>query len=512
MTHQFLTDLCANPQDLSARELLNLKASGLPQIRAKDSVPVESGERTLTYIASDETPDRMGDVIQVAGWNLTTYKRNPVILWGHDTSNVPPIGRATNVRRSVMENGKPALLASVEFAPPEAHEFADTIYQLSKGGFLNAVSVGFMPREAQEATEKEKAELGMPPYGVIYSSADLLEISVVSVPANPSALVTGAKSLAAAGLVGDRTVDRFLKTIPMTEDEMAQRLKAKIRGFVDLGAHTKAEPGTLSVGDVVRWDSSGGSAEGQIERIEDGGTIDIPDSSFSVEGTEEDPAALIRVYRDGEASDTLVGHKFSTLTKVRAFVGSETKGPACREEGETQAECVERKVPELLEEGMESDQAVAVANELCETACTEERSAKNMGVAEALGHLRMAMECLMNLEDYDDEEMGMKPDEEERGSGYKDEEEEEKEKSLTSSFAHLVDAQAEQARALSTLVDSVSDLTVRIRDFGGERAGGHGSPDGTSPAPASPPAEDASLRSVTEDFLNRLQQLNHAEH
>jgi len=281
---------------------------------------------------------------------------------------------------------------------------------------------------------------------------------------------------------------------------------------VDLGAHTKAEPGTLSVGDVVRWDSSGGSAEGQIERIEDGGTIDIPDSSFSVEGTEEDPAALIRVYRDGEASDTLVGHKFSTLTKVRAFVGSETKGPACREEGETQAECVERKVPELLEEGMESDQAVAVANELCETACTEERSAKNMGVAEALGHLRMAMECLMNLEDYDDEEMGMKPDEEERGSGYKDEEEEEKEKSLTSSFAHLVDAQAEQARALSTLVDSVSDLTVRIRDFGGERAGGHGSPDGTSPAPSSPPAEDASLRSVTEDFLNRLQQLNHAEH
>lgn len=477
MTHQFLTDLCATPTHLRSRELLNLKASGLPQIRAKASVPMETGDRTLTYIASDETPDRMGDVIKVAGWNLTTYKRNPVILWGHDTSNVPPIGRATNVRRSVMEDGKPALLASVEFAPPEAHEFADTIYQLSKGGFLNAVSVGFMPLEAEEATEKEKAELGMPPYGVIYSSADLLEISVVSVPANPSALVTGAKSLAAAGLVGDRTVDRFLKTIPMTEDELAKRLKAKIRGFVDLGAHTKADPGTLSVGDVVRWDSSGGSAEGQIERIEDSGTIDIPDSSFSVEGTEEDPAALIRLYEDGEPTETLVGHKFSTLTKVR-------------------------EVAESSEESADSEpeeKAAATAT-------------KNAGVAEAMGHLRMAMECLMNLEDYDDEEMGMKPDEEEKGSGYKDEEEEEKEKSLTSSFAHLVDAQAEQARALSTLVDSVSDLTVRIRDFGGDGAGGHGSPDGTSPAPASPPAVDVSLRSVTDDFLNRLQQLNHAEH
>jgi len=489
MTHQFLTDLCATPTHLRSRELLNLKASGLPQIRAKASVPMETGDRTLTYIASDETPDRMGDVIKVEGWNLTTYKRNPVILWGHDTSNVPPIGRATNVRRSVMEDGKPALLASVEFAPPEAHEFADTIYQLSKGGFLNAVSVGFMPLEAEEATEKEKADLGMPPYGVIYSSADLLEISVVSVPANPSALVTGAKSLAAAGLVGDRTVDRFLKTIPMTEDELAKRLKAKIRGFVDLGAHTKADPGTLSVGDVVRWDSSGGSAEGQIERIEDSGTIDIPDSSFSVEGTEEDPAALIRLYEDGEPTETLVGHKFSTLTKVR-------------------------EVAESSEESADSEPEEKAAATV----------AKNEGVAEAMGHLRMAMECLMNLEDYDDEEMGMKPDEEEKGSGYKDEEEEEKEKSLTSSFAHLVDAQAEQARALSTLVDSVSDLTVRIRDFGGDGAGGHGSPDGTSPAPASPPAVvdefrdrlaadvDASLRSVTDDFLNRLQQLNHAEH
>jgi len=477
MSNQFFTDYNVHLPDLTMPQLLRLKGNGMPQIRAKASVPMETGDRTLTYIASDETPDRMGDVIKVAGWNLTTYKRNPVILWGHDTSNVPPIGRATNVRRSVMEDGKPALLASVEFAPPEAHEFADTIYQLSKGGFLNAVSVGFMPLEAEEATEKEKADLGMPPYGVIYSSADLLEISVVSVPANPSALVTGAKSLAAAGLVGDRTVDRFLKTIPMTEDELAKRLKAKIRGFVDLGAHTKADPGTLSVGDVVRWDSSGGSAEGQIERIEDSGTIDIPDSSFSVEGTEEDPAALIRLYEDGEPTETLVGHKFSTLTKVR-------------------------EVAESSEESADSEpeeKAAATAT-------------KNAGVAEAMGHLRMAMECLMNLEDYDDEEMGMKPDEEEKGSGYKDEEEEEKEKSLTSSFAHLVDAQAEQARALSTLVDSVSDLTVRIRDFGGDGAGGLGSPDGTSPAPASPPAVDVSLRSVTDDFLNRLQQLNHAEH
>lgn len=69
-------------------------------------------------------------------------------------------------------------------------------------------------------------------------------------------------------------------------------------------------------GDFVSWSSSGGTARGQITRIERNGTINIPDSSFTVEGTEEDPAALIRLYRDGEPTDTFVGHRFSTLTSI----------------------------------------------------------------------------------------------------------------------------------------------------------------------------------------------------
>ena len=72
----------------------------------------------------------------------------------------------------------------------------------------------------------------------------------------------------------------------------------------------------LKTGDMVRWRSSGGSAEGRIERIERNGTINVPGADFKVKGTEDDPAALIRVYRDGEPSDTRVGHKFSTLTKI----------------------------------------------------------------------------------------------------------------------------------------------------------------------------------------------------
>jgi len=72
---------------------------------------------------------------------------------------------------------------------------------------------------------------------------------------------------------------------------------------------------SISVVDKVSWNSSGGSAEGKVLRIERSGKINVPDSSFEIEGSEDDPAALIVLYRDGKPTDTKVGHKVSTLKK-----------------------------------------------------------------------------------------------------------------------------------------------------------------------------------------------------
>lgn len=232
----------SDPARLSDSRIHEIKRSKLPQLRVTPSTPKEESDRVVRFVASDETPDRVGDVIQVAGWNLTQYKRNPVVLWGHDSNSMPPIGKSVNVRRGKGANGKAALLASIQFAPKEAYEFADTVYQLTKAGYLNAVSVGFLPRDTKELTDKERTKLGMPSYGLMYTKADLLEISVVSVPANPSALVTGAKSLVDSGVLRDHEVSRFLKEVPMNDEEVASRLKAKIRGFVDLGAISKDAP------------------------------------------------------------------------------------------------------------------------------------------------------------------------------------------------------------------------------------------------------------------------------
>ena len=93
----------------------------------------------------------------------------------------------------------------------------------------------------------------------------------------------------------------------------------------------RAEPDALKVGDYVSWNSSGGRARGLIEKIERDGSINVPDSDFTVNGTADNPAALICVYRptgEGgsyEKTDTRVGHRFSTLTKIEPLRSLDTE-------------------------------------------------------------------------------------------------------------------------------------------------------------------------------------------
>ena len=91
-----------------------------------------------------------------------------------------------------------------------------------------------------------------------------------------------------------------------------------------LTALEKAKAGSIKRGDSVSWNSSGGTARGKVTRIITSGEANIPGSSFKITGTPDDPGALIRVYRPDSTgkykpTDTIVGHKVSTLTKIEAL-------------------------------------------------------------------------------------------------------------------------------------------------------------------------------------------------
>jgi hypothetical protein len=106
-----------------------------------------------------------------------------------------------------------------------------------------------------------------------------------------------------------------------TKEEAEERLR-QIEYFA------KAD---FKTGDFVSWNSSGGRARGKIERIEIDGEINVPDSSFTITGTNEEPAALITVWREDSdgwnETDRKVGHKLDALTPIDALQKAETFKP-----------------------------------------------------------------------------------------------------------------------------------------------------------------------------------------
>jgi len=134
------------------------------------------GERQYEFTASTSDIDRDGEVIDVTGWDLKNFKKNPVIMYAHDYKTLP-IGKATMVG---VRDGK--LKNTVEFPPEGTYEFADIVERLVNTGYLKTESVGFIPRKWEDG-DGEKSSPSR-----TYKKQELLEISIVPVPSNPNAL------------------------------------------------------------------------------------------------------------------------------------------------------------------------------------------------------------------------------------------------------------------------------------------------------------------------------------
>ena len=82
-------------------------------------------------------------------------------------------------------------------------------------------------------------------------------------------------------------------------------------------AMNKAE--NVRIGQMVSWNSSGGRAEGKVRRVIRDGSYNVPDSDFTINGTPENPAAVIELYRDGKPTGRMVGHRVGSLTAKKSL-------------------------------------------------------------------------------------------------------------------------------------------------------------------------------------------------
>ena len=137
---------------------------------------IDSENKQISAYVSTYDWDRMDERFEKGAWKLENFTANPVVLWVHDYSSTP-IAKAIEISEDDF-----GLLSVMQF--DKESDRAMEIFSLYQRGFLNAFSVGFIPKAHLEETIP-----GTEKTGWIWTSAELLEYSAVPVPANPKARV-----------------------------------------------------------------------------------------------------------------------------------------------------------------------------------------------------------------------------------------------------------------------------------------------------------------------------------
>ena len=127
---------------------------------------------------STSSVDRHGEIVDVETLDVSKFMQNPVVLFGHDYWAFP-VGKALTVTK---EDGGKTLVGEFQLAVDDSEEAA-TLYKLWAGGFINAMSIGFIPKDIVEEHQE-----GDEHSTTIYKNAELIEVSIVPVPANSEAL------------------------------------------------------------------------------------------------------------------------------------------------------------------------------------------------------------------------------------------------------------------------------------------------------------------------------------
>ena len=184
-----------------------------------------ANEDAYDVLISTDQLNRNGWEINYKGWELENYIRNPVVMWGHDYYTVP-VGRSQEIAIDKKAKG---LASKFEFRPA-ANDY-DPIHPIKvawDAGFLRAASVGFLPLEYEPLDENASEYFG--PFRSLRQ--DLLEWSIVPIPADPSTLRKNLVGFSRGEVNLDRAVMAFtpeLRLFSLAGIDFPARLDPAIR-------------------------------------------------------------------------------------------------------------------------------------------------------------------------------------------------------------------------------------------------------------------------------------------
>jgi len=191
-----------------------------------------SSDYDATFIASTPANDRHQTTVPQENWVLDNFNANAIIGYNHnvwgDTGGQDPdsvIGKG-----NAFINAHGNLQLDVKFDDVSNNVTAEKVKAKVEGGFLKAVSVGFAEISEGKFVNTEGKEVMSSEAGAIYQygQVELMEVSVVNLPANPEALV-------------------------MSKNAEIESLQKEIKGFKKLKGEVKDIGETFrSVGDTMQ--------------------------------------------------------------------------------------------------------------------------------------------------------------------------------------------------------------------------------------------------------------------
>jgi HK97 family phage prohead protease len=134
-------------------------------------------KEAMTFVLSDESVNSHGTWVKTSGINLERFKKNPVMLWSHDSA-FPPIGKWENIR---VEGDK--LLADAVFDDDDP--LAQAYKRKVESGLLKACSIGFYAKKFSS----DMADIKPGQRFETIVEAELIECSLCSVGSNENAMV-----------------------------------------------------------------------------------------------------------------------------------------------------------------------------------------------------------------------------------------------------------------------------------------------------------------------------------
>ena len=225
----------------------------LTQNLAQNSIQKSESKKTYRFIATSEVVDRVGDIMRIKGAHLENYLKNPVVLFAHK-KDAKPVGKVVNIE---IANDK--IYVDIEFAETEKGE---EVEYLVREGYLNTVSIGFLPKAIIYKNDFEViAELDPDFYArhekdlinadrVIWEW-ELLEISVVPVPANPEAIaVLKAYGIEIAKEIKKEYIEKDGKII-----EVKELIDLDLSDY-DVKAVPTKHPANMKYDDKSPWDKN----------------------------------------------------------------------------------------------------------------------------------------------------------------------------------------------------------------------------------------------------------------